>query len=128
MNLRNFLECSSSSVLNTVGEVTTMKDFEQNTECCKFIDTIVQTYSFTCSKIKTHNYLNIDVFINSSHGLDSNTYNDFIIKIYNTNKDNIILCSITHILKLEVDNLSDKNLHINKSRINELLKLSLFQY
>ena len=26
MNLRNFLECSSSSVLNTVGEVTTMKE------------------------------------------------------------------------------------------------------
>ncbi len=104
------------------------KDFEQNTECCNFIDTIVQTYSFTCSKIKTHNYLNIDVFINSSHGLDSNTYNDFIIKIYNTNKDNIILSSITHILKLEMDNLSDKNLHINKSRINELLQLSTSQY
>ena len=26
MNLRKFLECSSSSVLNTVGEVTTMKE------------------------------------------------------------------------------------------------------
>ena len=72
--------------------------------------------------------INIVVFINSSHGLDSDTYNDFIIKIYNTNKDNIILSSITHILKLEVDNLSDKNLHINKSRINELLQLSTSQY
>lgn len=106
------------------------KDFEQNNnnECCKFIDTIVETYSFTSSKMKTQNYLNIDVFINSSHGLDSDIYNDFIIKIYNTNKDNTILRSVTHILKLEMDNLSNKNLHINKSRISELLKLSTSQY